>query len=72
MLNKNIQRISIIAFTRSNARVTQEQNIVTPTTQNASLLNTLRTLYVLGEEYSRGLNRAKAAKDFTAEQRGAV
>ena len=37
MLNKNIQRISMIAFTRSNARVTQVQNTVTPTRQNASL-----------------------------------
>ena len=72
MLNKNIQRISMIAFIRPTARVTQEQNTVTPTRQNASLSSTPRTLYVLWEEYSRVLNGAKAAKDFTAEQRGAV
>ena len=70
MLNKNIQRISMITLTRSNARVTPEQNTVTPTKQKASLSSTPRTIYVLWEEYSNGLNGA--AKDFTAEQRGAV
>ena len=45
---------------------------MTPIRQNASLSSTQRTLYVLWEEYFRGLNGAKAAKNFTAAQRGAV
>ena len=46
-INKNIQRMTMLSFTRSNARVTQEQSTVTPTRQSASLSNTPRTLYVL-------------------------
>ena len=72
MLNKNIQRILMIAFIRPTERETQEQNTVTPTRQNALLPSTPRTLYILWEESSRGLNESIAAKDFTAEERGAV
>ena len=39
-INKNIQRMTMLSFTRSNARVTQEQSTATPTRQSTSLSST--------------------------------
>ena len=50
--------------------MTQEQNVGLATRQNASLLSKPWTLYVLWEEYTKGFGEAKAAKDFTAKERG--
>ena len=35
MFNKDIQRMTMLAFKRSNSRVTQEQNVGRGTRQNA-------------------------------------
>ena len=71
-INKNIQRMTMLALIRSSTRMTQEQNIEGGKRQNVSLSNTPRTLYDLWEEYTKGLGGAKAAKDFTEKERGAM
>ena len=50
-----------------NAQLAQEQN-QTP----ATLSTTPRTLHALWNEYEFGLGGRKAAKDFTAQERGRV
>ena len=72
ILNKNVQRMTMLAFTRSSAGMTTEQNTERATRQSVSLSSTPRTLYVLWDEYTKGLGGSKAAKDFTAKERGAV
>ena len=71
-INKNIQRMTMFSFTRSSARMIQEQKKERGTRQSASLSNTLRTLYAQWKDYTKGLGGTKATKDFTAKERGTV
>ena len=72
MLNKNIQRITTFVYSRSNVTMNQEPNFGSATRQSATLSNTPRTLYVLLEKYTKDLGGSKAARDFSAKERGAM
>ena len=72
VLNKSIQRVSMLAYSGMNATHPPQPNNERNVRQNATLSSAPRTLHTLWEEYTTGLGVAKAAKDFTSMERGAV
>ena len=55
ILNKKIQRATMLVFTKSNVTLAQQKNIGRATGQNVSLSSTQLALYILWEENTKGI-----------------
>ena len=70
-INSNVCRIATQPVIRRSIPSSSSARETT-TTPNAQLSRSPKSLYLLWDEYERGLGGNKAAKDFTERERGAV
>ena len=74
-MNSNLRRIAIQPIRCSgplSGTAATATAVDTTTTKPATLSRSPRSLYLLWDEYEKGLKGNKAAKDFTEKERGAV
>ena len=70
-INSNVRRVAIQPVVRRSVPSSSSARAGT-TAKPAKLSKSPKSLYLLWDEYERGLENNKAAKDFTQHERGAV